>query len=73
MILIWLFVNTCGFIDSAVEESLNTIGEALKENGKVVVTGYCLGAKEGVIETKYPNVLGVTGPHTQHKIAQLDP
>lgn len=63
-------VNTCGFIDSAVEESLNTIGEALKENGKVVVTG-CLGAKEGVIETKYPNVLGVTGPHATQEVLNL--
>lgn len=60
-------VNTCGFIDSAVEESMNAIGEALKENGKVLVTG-CLGAKEGVIETKYPNVLGVTGPHATQEI-----
>jgi ribosomal protein S12 methylthiotransferase len=60
-------VNTCGFIDSAVEESMNAIGEALKENGKVLVTG-CLGAKEGVIETKYPNILGVTGPHATQEI-----
>lgn len=60
-------INTCGFIDSAVEESMNAIGEALKENGKVLVTG-CLGAKEGVIETKYPNVLGVTGPHATQEI-----
>lgn len=63
-------VNTCGFIDSAVEESMNAIGEALKENGKVLVTG-CLGAKEGVIETKYPNVLGVTGPHATQEILTL--
>ncbi|MEN9946458.1 MAG: hypothetical protein RLZZ293_844, partial [Pseudomonadota bacterium] len=63
-------VNTCGFIDSAVEESMNAIGEALKENGKVVVTG-CLGAKEGIIETKYPNVLGVTGPHATQEILNL--
>ncbi|MDD3267348.1 MAG: 30S ribosomal protein S12 methylthiotransferase RimO [Burkholderiales bacterium] len=63
-------VNTCGFIDSAVEESMNAIGEALKENGKVLVTG-CLGAKEGVIETKYPNVLGVTGPHATQEILSL--
>lgn len=63
-------VNTCGFIDSAVEESLNAIGEALAENGKVVVTG-CLGAKEGVIETKYPNVLGVTGPHAAQEVLNL--
>ena len=63
-------VNTCGFIDSAVEESMNAIGEALKENGKVIVTG-CLGAKEGVIETKYPNVLGVTGPHATQEVLNL--
>ena len=63
-------VNTCGFIDSAIEESMNAIGEALKDNGKVLVTG-CLGAKEGVIETKYPNVLGVTGPHATQEILNL--
>jgi ribosomal protein S12 methylthiotransferase len=56
-------VNTCGFIDSAVEESLEAIGEALAENGKVIVTG-CLGAKEGgeVIRQAHPQVLAVTGP-----------
>lgn len=63
-------VNTCGFIDSAVEESLATIGEALQENGKVIVTG-CLGAKEGIIETKYPNVLGVTGPHATQSVLDM--
>ena len=47
-------VNTCGFIDSAVEESLDTIGEALNENGKVIVTG-CLGAKGDVVQNNYPN------------------
>jgi len=57
-------VNTCGFIDSAVEESLDAIGEALAENGKVIVTG-CLGAKEGgdVVKKAHPQVLAVTGPH----------
>jgi len=55
-------VNTCGFIDSAVEESLDAIGEALAENGKVIVTG-CLGAKEGVVQKAHPSVLAVTGPH----------
>jgi len=55
-------VNTCGFIDSAVEESLDAIGEALSENGKVIVTG-CLGAKEGVVQAAHPDVLAVTGPH----------
>ncbi len=57
-----VIVNTCGFIDAAVEESLATIGEALAENGKVVVTG-CLGAKEGVVKKVHPSVLAVTGPH----------
>ena len=57
-----VIVNTCGFIDAAVEESLAAIGEALAENGKVVVTG-CLGAKEGVIKKVHPSVLAVTGPH----------
>lgn len=57
-------VNTCGFIDSAVKESLDTIGEALAENGKVIVTG-CLGAKEDgdVVKQAHPQVLAVTGPH----------
>src|SRR5690554_8017956 len=54
-------VNTCGFIDSAVAESLDAIGEALAENGKVIVTG-CLGVKEDEIRQQYPNVLKVTGP-----------
>ncbi len=57
-----MIVNTCGFIDAAVEESLATIGEALAGNGKVVVTG-CLGAKQGVIKKVHPSVLAVTGPH----------
>jgi ribosomal protein S12 methylthiotransferase len=55
-------VNTCGFIDSAVEESLDAIGEALAENGKVIVTG-CLGAKGTVVKDTHPKVLAVTGPH----------
>src|SRR4051812_14441383 len=55
-------VNTCGFIDSAVEESLDAIGEALAENGKVIVTG-CLGAKDGVVQAAHPSVLAVTGPY----------
>ena len=63
-------VNTCGFIDSAVEESMDAIGEALAENGKVIVTG-CLGAKEGVVETAYPNVLAVTGPHAATEVMQV--
>ena len=55
-------VNTCGFIDAAVEESLGAIGEALAANGKVIVTG-CLGAKGDVVRTAHPSVLAVTGPH----------
>ena len=65
-----VIVNTCGFIDSAVEESLSAIGEALNENGKVIVTG-CLGAKDGVVMSKYPNVLGVTGPHATAEVMDL--
>jgi ribosomal protein S12 methylthiotransferase len=57
-----VLVNTCGFIDAAVEESLDAIGEALAENGKVIVTG-CLGAKDGVVRAAHPDVLAVTGPH----------
>ena len=57
-----VIVNTCGFIDAAVEESLGAIGEALAENGKVIVTG-CLGAKAGVVQSAHPSVLAVTGPH----------
>ena len=60
-------VNTCGFIDSAVEESLDAIGEALRENGKVIVTG-CLGAREGVVQTAHPDVLAVTGPHALDEV-----
>ena len=56
-----VIVNTCGFLDSAREESLTAIGDALSENGKVIVTG-CLGAEPEVITAKYPNVLAVTGP-----------
>ncbi len=59
-----VIVNTCGFIDAAVAESLDAIGEALAENGKVIVTG-CLGAKDGggFVRAAHPNVLAVTGPH----------
>ncbi|MCB1876572.1 MAG: 30S ribosomal protein S12 methylthiotransferase RimO [Chromatiales bacterium] len=60
-------VNTCGFIDSAVEESLDAIGEALAENGRVIVTG-CLGARQGVIEQHHPQVLAVTGPHAFQEV-----
>ncbi len=60
-------VNTCGFIESAVEESLEAIGEAIAENGKVIVTG-CLGAREQVIRAKHPNVLAVTGPQRYEEV-----
>lgn len=60
-------VNTCGFIDSAVEESLDAIGEALAENGKVIVTG-CLGAKGDVVKQAHPKVLAVTGPHATDEV-----
>jgi ribosomal protein S12 methylthiotransferase len=62
-----VIVNTCGFIDSAVQESLGAIGEALSENGKVLVTG-CLGAKKDDIIQIHPNVLGVTGPHAYEEV-----
>lgn len=62
-------VNTCGFIDSAVEESLDAIGEAMDENGKVIVTG-CLGAKGDIVQSNYPNVLAVTGPHARDEVMQ---
>jgi len=64
-----VIVNTCGFIDAAVEESLGAIGEALKENGKVIVTG-CLGAKEGVVQSAHPAVLAVTGPQDTDGVMQ---
>ena len=60
-------VNTCGFIDAAVEESLDAIGEALAENGKVIVTG-CLGAKGEVVRQTHPQVLAVTGPHATDQV-----
>jgi ribosomal protein S12 methylthiotransferase len=60
-------VNTCGFIDAAVEESLDSIGEALAENGKVIVTG-CLGAREDEIRTRHPQVLKVTGAHALEEV-----
>ena len=60
-------VNTCGFIDAAVEESLDAIGEALAENGKVIVTG-CLGAKEDLVRSTHPKVLAITGPHAADEV-----
>ncbi|MEP6738892.1 MAG: 30S ribosomal protein S12 methylthiotransferase RimO, partial [Caldimonas sp.] len=67
-----VIVNTCGFIDDAVKESLDTIGEALAENGKVIVTG-CLGAKAGegggnLVRQMHPSVLAVTGPHATDEV-----
>ncbi len=62
-------VNTCGFIDAAVEESLDAIGEALSENGKVIVTG-CLGAKGDIVKQTHPRVLAVTGPHATDEVMQ---
>jgi ribosomal protein S12 methylthiotransferase len=67
-------VNTCGFIDSAVEESLAAIGEALSANGKVIVTG-CLGARKNadgsdLIKSIHPKVLAVTGPHATEEVMQ---
>lgn len=62
-----VIVNTCGFIDAAVEESLDAIGEALAENGKVIVTG-CLGAKGDIVQQTHPNVLAVTGPHATDEV-----
>ncbi|OAT75710.1 ribosomal protein S12 methylthiotransferase [Mangrovibacter phragmitis] len=62
-----VIVNTCGFIDSAVQESLEAIGEALNENGKVIVTG-CLGAKEDQIRDVHPKVLEITGPHSYEQV-----
>ena len=68
-----VMVNTCGFIDEAVKESLNTIGEALADNGRVIVTG-CLGAKKGkdgdgtLVQDVHPSVLAVTGPHATQDV-----
>lgn len=69
-----VIVNTCGFIDDAVKESLDTIGEALAENGKVIVTG-CLGARqsddgENLVSGVHPSVLAVTGPHATHEVME---
>ncbi|RFC37793.1 MAG: SSU ribosomal protein S12P methylthiotransferase [Candidatus Nitrotoga sp. SPKER] len=64
-----VIVNTCGFIDSAVTESLEAIGEALAENGKVIVTG-CLGAKGNVVKEAHPKVLAVTGPHATDEVME---
>ena len=63
-------VNTCGFIDEAVAESLGAIGEALAENGRVIVTG-CLGARGEVVKATHPQVLAVTGPHALDEVMQV--
>ena len=60
-------VNTCGFIDAAIDESLQAIGEALRHNGRVLVTG-CLGANPQRILERHPKVLGVTGPHAYERV-----
>jgi len=64
-----VLVNTCGFLDSAREESLEAIGEAIEANGKVIVTG-CLGAEPDVIEKAHPKVLAVTGPHQYEQVME---
>ena len=65
-------VNTCGFIDAAVAESLEAIGEALAENGRVIVTG-CLGAKGNIVRDLHPSVLAVTGPHACEEVRDGGP
>jgi ribosomal protein S12 methylthiotransferase len=62
-----VLVNTCGFLDSAKQESLEAIGEALNENGRVIVTG-CLGVEESLIRETHPNVLAITGPHQYESV-----
>jgi ribosomal protein S12 methylthiotransferase len=62
-----VLVNTCGFLDSARDESLDAIGEAIKANGRVIVTG-CLGAEPEIIEAAHPSVLAVTGPHQYEQV-----
>ncbi|MCA1972734.1 MAG: 30S ribosomal protein S12 methylthiotransferase RimO [Caenispirillum sp.] len=62
-----VIVNTCGFLDSAKAESLEAIGEAMKENGRVIVTG-CMGGEEQTIREQFPNVLSVTGPHQYEQV-----
>lgn len=62
-------INTCGFIEAAIEESLEAIDEAMAENGKVIVTG-CLGAKGDIVKQTFPDVLAVTGPHAYQEVMQ---
>src|SRR5918912_1670903 len=62
-----VIVNTCGFLDSAKAESLGAIGEAMAENGKVIVTG-CMGAEPGEIQERFPNLLAITGPQAYESV-----
>ena len=62
-----VIVNTCGFLDTAIDESLEAIGEALEQHGRVLVTG-CLGADPQKILARHPRVLGVTGPHAYEQV-----
>src|ERR1700760_3296479 len=62
-----VLVNTCGFLDSAKEESLAAIGEAIAENGRVIVTG-CMGKEAELIRERFPDVLAVTGPHQYEQV-----
>jgi ribosomal protein S12 methylthiotransferase len=64
-----VIVNTCGFLDSAKEESLAAIGQAMKDNGRVIVTG-CMGAEPEQIEKVFPNILAVTGPHQYEQVVE---
>ena len=64
-----VIVNTCGFIDAAVDESLEAIGEAVQQNGRVIVTG-CLGARAETITSRFPSLLAVTGPHARDEVMQ---
>eukprot|EP01036_Dinobryon_divergens_P014241 gene14241-19228_t len=64
-----VIVNTCGFLDSAKQESLEAIGTAMNENGKVIVTG-CMGAEPEEITAKYPNVLAITGPQQYESVLE---
>ncbi len=64
-----VIINTCGFIDSAVEESLDTIDSAVRENGRVIVTG-CLGARSELVREKFPDLLAVTGPQAKNEVMQ---
>ena len=64
-----VIVNTCGFLDSAKEESLEAIGEAIAENGRVIVTG-CMGKEAEVIRARFPQVLAVTGAHQYEQVVE---